>query len=409
MVQPNEKIESNAVDFKIAVKGLVAVVAAVLIFVLGINVGNGRIRAGRNALPATESQKKLPDDLDYSSVEQVYDALKRTYDGDLSEGQLLDGLKDGLARATGDQYTEYLDSDESKEFDEQLNGSFSGIGAELGKENDVLIVISPIEGFPAQKAGLRPKDVITKINNEPAYDLTVGEAVSKIRGPVGTKVKLTIVRNSSEELNFEIERSTITIPSVESEVLEGNIGYLKITRYGDDTSKLAREAAKSFKGANVKGVILDVRGNPGGLLNAAVDLSSLWLPKGKTILQEKRGEEVVQTFRASGNSTLEDIPTVVLIDEGSASASEITAGALKDHKVATLIGVKTFGKGSVQQLEELVGGGILKVTIARWYTPNGKNIDKEGIEPDQKVERSDDDYKNNRDPQKDAAINFLKK
>ena len=385
-----------------------ATIAGVLIFIGGVNVGNGNITVRQSNLPAGHSGD-LPEDLNYESVEQVYDTLKKTYDGQLDTEKLLDGLKDGLAQATGDQYTEYLNPQEFQEFDEQLNGSFSGIGAELGKEDNVLVIVAPIAGFPAEKAGLRPKDVISKIDGEQAYDLSVTEAVNKIRGEAGTKVKLTIIRGGTEELEFEIERAQITIPSVTTEILDGNIGYMKVSRYGEDTTKLARAAAIQFKQAGVKGVILDVRGNPGGLLNSAVDLASLWLPSGKVVLQEKRGDTVVQTFRASGTATLKDIPTVVLIDEGSASASEITAGALKDNDVATLIGQKTFGKGSVQQLEELVGGGMLKVTIARWYTPAGKNIDKEGIEPDTKVERTDEDYAASRDPQKNAAHDLLKK
>lgn len=388
-------------------KSLATIGFGVLLFVFGFNVGNGTIKVSQSNLVPNESQGSLPADLDYSTVEQLYDSLKETYDGELDVTKLLDGLKDGLAQATGDQYTEYLNAEDAQEFDDQLSGSFSGIGAELAKEDNLIVVVSPIAGFPAEKAGLRPKDIITKINDEPAYDLSVSEAVNKIRGPKGTKVTLTIVRNSSEELKLEITRDQITIPSVTTEILDGNIGYMKISRFGEDTTRLARQGANSFKQAGVKGVILDVRGNPGGLLNSAVDLSSLWLANGKTILQEKRGGTVIQTFRASGTPTLKDIPTVVLIDEGSASASEITAGALKDNGVATLIGQKTFGKGSVQQLEELVGGGVLKVTIARWHTPGGKNIDKEGIEPDQRVERTDEDYTANRDPQKDAALQFL--
>lgn len=385
-------------------KIMLAGLGAMLIFVIGINVGNGRIQFGAKSVT-----KDLPADLDYTSVEQLYDALKRTYDGQLDAQKLMDGLKDGLAKATGDQYTEYLSSKEAKEFNDDLNGTFSGIGAELGKEENFLIVVSPIAGFPAEKAGLRPKDIITAIDNEPAYDLSVSEAVSKIRGPEGTKVKLKIVRNNSEELEFEIIRSKITIPSVTSEIIEGNIGYIKVSRFSDDTAGLGREAAEKFKRAGVVGVILDMRGNPGGLLDSAVDISGLWLPKGKTVLQEKRGGKVIRSFTAKGSAVLQGVPTVVLIDEGSASASEITAGALKDNNAATLIGQKTFGKGSVQQLESLSAGSILKVTIARWYTPGGKNIDKEGIEPDQKVERTDDDFATGRDPQKEAAINFLKK
>jgi len=190
--------------------------------------------------------------------------------------------------------------------------------------------------------------------------------------------------------------------------LAGNIGYLQITEYSDDTARLAKEAAAKFKQANVHGVILDVRGNPGGYLDAAVDLSSLWLSN-KTVLTERRGGIVVQTFKSQGSAPLAGIPTVVLIDEGSASASEITAGALRDNKAATLIGVTSFGKGSVQDIQDLQGGAQIKVTIARWYTPSGKNIDKQGIKPDQEVKRSDADIKADKDPQLDAATAFLKK
>lgn len=388
-------------------KPLLAALVAVAIFVVGINVGNGRITLSRDKLSST--QKGLPADLDYSSVEQVYDTLKKDYDGQLDAGKLMDGLKQGLVQASGDQYTEYMNAKDSQGFQDELNGSFTGIGAELGKEDDNIIVVSPIAGYPAEKAGLKPKDIISKIDGEQTHDLTITEAVNKIRGEKGTKVKLTIIRDGKQELNLEILRAEITIPSVNSEVLEGNIGYIKISRFGEDTGRLSREAAQKFKTAGVTGVILDVRGNPGGLVTAAVDVSSLWVPSGQVVMREKRGDTVLQTLYASGDSPLKGIPTVVLIDEGSASASEITAGALKDNRAASLIGQKSFGKGSMQQLEDLAGGGLLKVTIARWYTPNDKNIDKSGIQPDTKVERTDDDFAHNRDPQKDAALQSLRK
>lgn len=400
--------ESEKQRKKLSWKSIVlATVAGLLIFALGVNIGNGRIQISSRLEP-TNDNEQLPKDLNYQSVEQVYDSLKANYDGKLTAEQLLDGLKEGLVKAAGDEYTEYFNDEEAEEFSGQLSGTFSGIGAELGKKNDAITVIAPIAGFPAEKAGLRAGDIILKINDEQAYDLSVAEAVTKIRGEAGTNVKLSVARDG-EELEFDITRAQITVPSVTTEILDGNIGYMKIARYGDDTVELARKGAEEFKAAGVKGVILDVRSNPGGLLDAAVDVSSLWLPKGKLVLQEKRGDEVIKDFKASGNSVLEGIPTVVLIDEGSASASEITAGALNDNEVATLIGKKTFGKGSVQSLENLLGGAILKVTIARWYTPGGKNIDKEGIEPDQSVERTDEDYSAGRDPQKDAAVELLRK
>lgn len=383
--------------------------AAVLIFGLGVAVGDNRIAIGPRAVFNNNQNPTLPADLDYKTVEQVYDSIKANYDGELTTESLLDGLKEGLAKSTGDPYTEYLNPKAAKDFDDGLNGTFSGIGAELGKDKELISVVAPISGFPAEKAGLRPKDIIAEIDGESAYDLSVSEAVSKIRGEAGTKVKLKVIRSGNEQLEFEITREKITIPSVTSEILEGNIGYLKVSRFSEDTTKLSTEAATKFKAANVSGVILDVRGDPGGLLEASVDLSSLWLDKGKIILQEKRGEVVVKTYNAKGNPILKGIPTVVLINEGSASASEITAGALRDNNAATLIGVKTYGKGSVQSLVRLGDGGVLKVTIAKWFTPAGRNINKEGIEPDQEVKRSEEDFTANRDPQRQAALDFLKK
>ena len=385
-------------------KFVLIVLGAYLVFSLGVGVGRGTISfAGTK--PASGN---APANLDYSSVEQIYDSLRTHFDGSLDQNKLLDGLKEGLVKASGDPYTEYMAPSEAKSFDEQLSGSFSGIGAELGKDTDgkTIIIVSPIAGFPADKAGLRPKDIIAEINGKSAYDISLDDAVNQIRGPKGTKVNLKIVRDNQPQ-SLDIVRDQITIPSVESKTLDGNVGYIKISRFAEDTVKLTQDAATKFKQAGIKGVVLDVRGDPGGLLDAAVGVSSLWLHD-KTVLQEKRSGVVTKTYRSEGDATLEGIPTVVLINEGSASASEITAGALHDNKAATLIGVKSFGKGSVQELERLSSGALLKITVARWYTPADKNIDKAGIEPDQKVVRSEDDLKNNKDPQLDAALAKLK-
>lgn len=386
-----------------------ALVGAVLIFGLGVGVGDGRIVFGPDSIFHKSVQKGLPTKLDYTSVDQVYNVLKQEYDGQLDTGKLLDGLKEGLAKASGDNYTEYLNAKDAKDFNDELNGTFSGIGAELSKDQANIVVVAPIAGYPAEKAGIKPKDIIVEIDGKSATDLTITEAVNRIRGPANTKVKLKVVRGGTQALDFEITRQQIVIPSVDSQILNGNIGYIKISRFAEDTSSLSQQAATKFKNAHVKAVILDMRSDPGGLLDAAVDVSSLWLPEGKTVLQERRGGVTVRTYSSKGFTTLQGIPTAVLINEGSASASEITAGALKDNAAATLIGVKSFGKGSVQQLEKLPDGGVLKVTIARWYTPGGKNIDKEGISPDKEVKLSDDDAKNNKDPQKQAAIDFLNK
>lgn len=389
---------------------LIRVVAAisvvVVVFFAGVGVGNGSIQFG---FVKNTQNRDLPADLDYSSVEALYDALKASYDGELDYQALLDGLKAGLAQAAGDPYTVYLTAEEAQEFNNQLNGTFSGIGAELGQDADKnIIIVSPIAGFPAAKAGLRPQDIITEIDGKSTAGMNIAEAVTKIRGPKGTDVTLRIIRNKSEDLTFTITRADIKIPSVKYEILDGNIGYLQIIQFNNDTVSLATAAAREFKSKGVEGVILDLRGNPGGLLDAAVDVSSLWLKKGATVLQEKRGGVVVSTWYANGNDILRGVPTAVLINEGSASASEIVAGALKDNKAATIIGAKSFGKGSVQQMKALSGGGELKVTIARWYRPNGENIDGKGVSPDKEVKMTEEDYKNGRDPQKDAAVEFIK-
>ncbi len=376
--------------------------AAAVIFSGGLFIGNGTIRF-RSYDPRVENAR-LPAQLDYSSVDSIYASLKENFDGTLDEAALLDGLKTGLAKATGDPYTEYFNAKDAKSFYGELEGTFEGIGAELGKEDNNIIIISPIAGFPAEKAGLKPKDIIAEIDGESAYDLTISDAVKKIRGEKGTVVTLTIIRDNVPQ-EVKITREQITVPSVKHEIKDG-IGILTVSRFGDDTSKLSQEAAVAFKAAGVKGVVLDLRGNPGGLLDAAVKLSSLWLDN-KVVLTERRGNTIIETLKSRGTATLRGIPTVVLINGGSASASEITAGALKDNGVATLIGEKTFGKGSVQQPIDLVDGSLLKVTIARWFTPNGKNIDKEGIEPDKKVELTEEDAKASRDPQLDAALTQL--
>ncbi|MBI5357319.1 S41 family peptidase [Candidatus Saccharibacteria bacterium] len=394
---------------KFPIKTLKNILVVLVIFSAGFLFGQSDF-AKQNLYfrSKNKSDSNLPNNLDYSGVEEVYSKLKDSFDGELTQQKLQDGLKEGLVRAAGDPYTEFLNAEATKEFEEGLSGSFEGIGAELGKDKESIVIISPISGFPAEKAGIKAKDIIVEIDGESAADLSVTEAVKKIRGQKGTKVKLTVFREG-KTLEFEITRDQITIPSVTTEVTDSGIGIIKISRFGDDTVQLATDAAANLKSKNVKGIILDLRGNPGGLLEGAVGISEIWLSNGDKILQEKRGEEVIKTYFADGKQILGGVKTVILIDEGSASASEIVAGALKDNNAATIIGTKSYGKGSVQEVKSLSFGGTLKVTVARWFTPNGRNIDKEGIEPDQKVEISEEDAKANRDPQKDAAIQFIQK
>ncbi len=353
--------------------------------------------------------KDLPTQLDFSELNDLYTLLRSSYDGQLDSDALLDGAKKGMVSATGDPYTTYFTDAEATQFLSDIDGRFSGIGAELGKRGDNLTIISTIDGSPAQKAGLLAGDIVGKVNDQEAISWEIEKAVATIRGEKGTTVKLLVIRGS-ETKEFTVTRDDIVDPSVKSSVIDGNIGYMRLSRFNQtDTVDLATKAAEDFKTQNVKGVVLDLRGNGGGYVDVAQAIAGLWLESDKVVVEERQDGRVIEKLKATGNPILKGVPTVVLVDGGSASASEIVAGALRDYDAATLIGEKTFGKGSVQKVEEVrVGGGQLKVTVAKWYTPKGKNIDKTGIEPDKKIEVKAKEFNAGKDAQKDVAIEFLK-
>jgi carboxyl-terminal processing protease len=402
-------------------KAVVAGLAAVFIFSLGVGVGDGRISLGFNPNPS----RQLPGQLNYASVDEVYDKLRANYDGNLDEAKLLAGMKDGLAEATEDPYTTYFTPEEAKKFDEQLNNSFSGIGAELGQDKDKnLIVVAPIAGTPASKAGVKPQDIIAEIDGKSTSGLSVEEAVTKIRGPKGTDVKLQLVRNRAQTIDLTITRDDIRVPVTESRMLEGegNIGYLRIMTFSADAGQLVAAEARKLLDAGAKKIVLDLRGNPGGRVDTSVQVASLWLPEGKIVMQEKRGSVVEKTHTAQeqgsgygpsqadyAGNILAGVPTIVLIDGGSASASEIVAGALRDHDAARLVGEKSYGKGSVQQVVDLRDGSELKVTVARWFRPDGQNIDKKGINPDVTVKPTEEETAAGRDTQLETAQSELRK
>jgi len=346
--------------------------------------------------------------LDYSELDAVYAQLQENYDGKLDKDRLIKGAAAGMAAAVGDPYTNYFTEDEANSFLNDLSGQFEGIGAELGTNKDgQLEVVAPLDDSPAKKAGLQPHDVIVAIDSRNSITMSPSEAITLIRGKAGTVVKLTIMRGS-ETKEFSITRATIANPSVKWEIKDNNIGYIRISQFGDDTATLTRKAARELKDKKVKGIILDLRGNGGGYVDAAKSVVSLWLSSGSVIVQEKAGDKVVGTEKASGNNILNGVKTIVLIDGGTASASEIVAGALHDHKAATLVGVKTYGKGVVQQLFPLDSGAEVKITIAKWYTPNGNNIDRTGISPDVKVEITTEQYAAGDDAQLGKALEMLK-
>jgi carboxyl-terminal processing protease len=374
-----EKVRAKRA-FKLAGIGAVVVV----VFGLGILTGEGRLRLMHGN--GYKDQTGLPKTLDMSSINQIYDALRQNYDGKLSESQITDGLKHGLAEATGDPYTEYFTAKEAKAFNGELEGiSLTGIGAQLDQDkNGNIVVMSPIDGSPAQAAGVLAKDVIISIDGQSTAGMSVGTAVGKIRGTKGTKVTLVVVRGDQQK-SFTITRDTINVPTASGKILDGNVGYLQVSQFSQDTYSLLQQAVQKFQAANVKKVILDLRDNPGGEVNSAQDISSLWLPDNALIEQEKRGNDVVDSLRATGNNPLKGMPTVVLMNPGSASAAEITALALRDNKAATIIGEKSYGKGVVQAILPFNDGSELKVTVAKWYSPSGKNINHVGITPDQTV------------------------
>lgn len=344
----------------------------------------------------------------FATLDDTYETLKRKFDGDIAAEKALDGARAGILESAGDPYTTYLGPEAAKELENDLKGELSGVGAEIGMRSGKLTVIAPISDSPAEKAGLRASDVIARIDKQDTTGLSVDEAVKKIRGQKGTQVTLLVIRGNTEPKEITITRDLISVASVKYSKKDDNIGYIQLTRFGDDTPEKLSEAATSLKSQGATKIILDMRNNPGGYLTGAVSVASQFLEEGKLVVEEKRKGKVYEKLSVTEPGLLVGLPTVVLINEGSASASEIVAGALQDHKVATLIGAKSFGKGSVQDIVKIPGGAQLKITIAHWFTPNGRGIDKEGVKPDIEVAQTAADVEAGRDPQLDRAISELK-
>ena len=344
--------------------------------------------------------------LDYSSLNEVYNVLSSKFDGKLDEDKLLEYAAKGMVAGAGDIYTEYMTAEEYADLEVELSGELKGIGVEIGLNADNrLSIISTLDDSPAKAAGLQAGDLIIEVDGEDATNWTTNQAASAIRGEIGTKVKLTVMRDG-EQLDYEVERARVENPSVKWEVKD-DIGYIRISTFGDDTAALSREAAEQLVDSGVKGIVLDLRSNTGGYVDAAQAVASLWLNAGDTVTQERAGNRTIATVSATGGNILKDYPTVVLIDGATASASEIVAGALRDNASAKLVGYQSFGKGLVQEVVELSNGDILKVTIAKWYTPNGDNINEEGLKPDEEVEMTSQQYNSGDDTQLDRAIEII--
>ena len=360
------------------------------------------------------NQKNQPGLVDYNLLWNAVDVINQKFiDKPVDPQKTLYGAVKGAVAATGDPYTDFFTPEDLKSFQTELKGSFDGIGAEVGKRNGGIVVIAPLEDSPAAKAGLLAKDYITQVDGKPTTDWTVEQAVNAIRGPKDTEVTLTIYREGkTNTFDVKIKRAKISVKSVKisyKKVNNKEIAVLTVSRFGDDTKQLFDAAVKELTNKKVAGLILDLRNDPGGYLDASVYLASYWVPAGKLIVTEAHSEKDSIPFNSLGLKKLEGINTIVLINGGSASASEILAGSLKDHKLARLVGEKSFGKGSVQELIDLPGGSAVKVTVAKWITPNGTHLNKDGLVPDIEVKRSEDDINTNKDPQMDRALEEIGK
>ena len=381
------------------------VLVSVFMLVLGF-AGGLRIDDIRNLIAPVFGLKKV-ERIDFSNVEKTYQALASNFDGEIDKQKIIDGASKGLVEAVGDKYTEYMTSKEAEEFNKSLSGDVgTGIGVELAKDGNSVKVVRVLAKNPAESAGILAGDVISKVNGEDVSKENTSEISKKIRGDAGTTVKIGVVRGN-EKKEFSVTRAKIENPSVELTKKDG-VATLSIYRFDSETGVLAKKYAEEIKNEGISKVILDLRGNGGGYVQAAKTVASLWLEKNALIVSEKTGSKTVEEIRANGDNPLKGIKTVILLDGSSASASEIVAGALKEHKAAQIVGEKSYGKGSVQTTIDMPNGALLKVTIAKWFTPGGKNISNNGISPDVKVSAPKGESYLLNDIQKNKALEILK-
>ena len=334
-------------------------------------------------------------------------------DQPLDNTKLMQGALAGMMAALGDQHSSYIPPDQYTLISADQSGQFEGIGAYVeGVDGVGLRIVSPFPGSPAEAAGLLPGDMIVAVDGTDVTGLTEPEAVGLVRGPAGSTVKLDIQRTgdsgAAEALSFDVVRARITVASVESKLLDNNIAYVKINDFGERTSQELEDTLRTLLADNPAGLVLDLRGNPGGFLDTAIEVASQFLPRGTLVMKEQFGDGREIEYDAQSGGLATDIPLVVLINQGSASASEIVAGAIQDQTRGTIVGETSFGKGSVQNWHQLRGdNGAVRVTIARWYTPDGRTIHEQGITPDVTVPLTEDDHAAGLDPQLDAAVEQL--
>jgi carboxyl-terminal processing protease len=357
---------------------------------------------------SVENKRVTSGSIDFSPLWDVLDRINEDFLFRPVDGtKLLYGAISGLVKALGDPYTAFLDPTENTQFNDSLEGVYEGIGAELGIRDDKLIIVAPLDGSPAVKAGIRAGDKILEINGETTTGLSVTEAVTKIRGKSNTVIELTLQRGSASSFKLSITRAQITVKSVSVEKKDNGIYYLGVSRFGESTNSEWDDAVSQAKEAT--GIVLDLRSNPGGYLSAAVYLASEFLNSGTVVIQEDAsGDRSALSVQSTKNDhAFAGIPVVVLIDEGSASASEILAAALQERAGAKLVGKKSFGKGTVQDAVDFDDGSGLHLSVAKWLTPKGVWVHDKGLEPDFAVELTDEDFNAGRDPQLDKALGLL--
>ena len=390
---------------------------AIVFFAFGFIVGQKRIEFNKSGfIPQITVTNKLPpkeQNVDFSLFWKVFETLPEKYvdKSAIEDKKLLYGAIWGLVRSLGDPYTAFLDPKQNDAIKSELAGSYEGVGIQIGFNKDKrLVVIAPLKGTPAESVGIKPKDLILKIDSRDTFDLTLPEAVDLIRGPAGSKVKLSLGRENNENsFDVEIERAKITVKSVELEFKEtekGRVAVVTVTRFGENTDSQWDEAIAGIDQNNIKGIIVDMRNNPGGLLSSSVHIASEFIQG--TVVKEQFSNGSVQSIETDHQGKFLKGPLVVLVNEGAASASEIFAGAIQDSKRGKIIGVRTFGKGTVQEPVELTGGSALHITVAKWLTPKGTSIQEEGINPDLIVELTSDDQTNGTDPQLERALEQIK-
>lgn len=394
--------------------GIVLFLAA---FGIGVVVGNvffhqsssvpGSTSGLQGVLSSLNTSASPPSNVDFSQFWQVWNTIHARYYATATDTDLMYGSIEGMVAGLDDPYSVFFPPAEATQFNNDLSGQLSGIGAEVGMKQNQLVVIAPLDNTPAKLAGLMAGDRIVAIDGTSTQGMDVDTAVNLIRGPASSTVKLSILRGSSTTpKDFSIRRATISVPSVNFSMKPGNIAYIQITQFGDDTASLFQKYAAEAQADHAKGYILDLRDDPGGYLTAAVDIASDWVPTG-TIVSEHFNDGTHQDSDTDGDHPLVGAKTVVLVNGGTASAAEILSGALQDHKAATIIGEQTFGKGVVQDLIPYSDGSALKLTIAAWFTPNGHSINKMGITPDITVKEDFNSEKIGQDVMVDKAMQIL--